>query len=192
MPVVSEDGQLLTDQADIAEDWGTYYEKLFSAAAGEEAEYEEEFKQTIEEKVKQMELTSSEREDTITQEPITYDELGKALRRLKNRKAPGGDGITNEHLKNIGPVARQAILLLLNSMISVEHVPAQHKHGVIVPIPKGGGKDASIKDNNRGITLLSCVYKLFENILLQRLDCWLKEKGVIDELQGAFQDRCSY
>ncbi len=192
-PVVSEDGHILTCAGDIAEDWAKYYEKLFrltEGEAGQQSTYDEPFREHVEREVKLMEIDSEQREHVITRHPITEDELVKAIQRLKNRKAPGCDGITNEHIKNIGPAARQAILLLFNSMVECEHIPAQYKQGLIVPIPKGG-KDASIKDNNRGITLLSCVYKLFESILLVRMDNWLKHNSVIHELQGAFQDGCS-
>ena len=156
-----------------------------------ESRYDEDFRQRIEREVKEMERDSYNRRDDVTVKSISNGELSKAPRQLKNRKAPGSDGITNEHLKNIGPITKRAILLLFNSMIWLEHVPSEYKKGVIIPIPKGGGKDASIKDNNRGITLLSCVYKLFESILLTRLDGWLRDRGVIHELQGAFQEKCS-
>ena len=42
-----------------------------------------------------------------------------------------------------------------------EHIPLQFKIGIILPIPKGD-KDKYIQDNNRGITLLSSVAKLYE------------------------------
>ena len=46
--------------------------------------------------------------------------------------------------------------------IELEKVPAHYKRGLIVPIPKPG-KDSSSKDNNRGITLLTVIYKLFDS-----------------------------
>ena len=38
---------------------------------------------------------------------------------------------------------------------------------------------------------MSCLYKVFEKIVLKRLDKWLKKHNVISNLQGAFQDSCS-
>ncbi len=66
-------------------------------------------------------------------------------------------------------------------------VPKCFKKGTIIPVPKGGGKDSSRKENNRPITLLSCVYKVFEKVLLNRLDTWLLSQGCVRQLQGAFQ-----
>ena len=60
----------------------------------------------------------------------------------------------------------------------------------MIPIPKSG-KDTSIKDNNRGITLLSVLYKLMESLILEREKIWFKDETNIDILQGANQDKCS-
>ncbi len=43
--------------------------------------------------------------------------------------------------------------------------------GIIVPVPKGRDKDLYEKDNYRGITLLSVIYKVYEKLLL----VWLNE-----------------
>ncbi len=33
--------------------------------------------------------------------------------------------------------------------------------------------------------------KLYENVYVKRLRAWVREKGLIDDLQGAAQDKCS-
>ena len=82
------------------------------------------------------------------------------------------------------------VITLMNEMVTAETLPQHYKRGLIVPIPKAR-KDPTVKVNNRGITLLSVMYKLFEMILLDRETEWLKRHDVIDELQGAGQDKCS-
>ena len=64
------------------------------------------------------------------------------------------------------------------------------KQGIIISIPKGG-KDRSVKANHRPITLLSVLYKLYEKVLLVRIDLWLKEHEKINKLQGAFYENRS-
>jgi hypothetical protein len=76
-------------------------------------------------------------------------------------------------------------------MVQLEHIPDCFKRGVICPIPKGGGKDSSKKENNRPITLLPCLYKVFEKVLLHRFDDWLSQNKKICELQGAGMSGCS-
>ena len=72
----------------------------------------------------------------------------------------------------------------------METIPEHFKKGVIVNIPKSG-KDKTIKDNNRGITLLSVIYKLFEKILISREDSFLHDNQIIDDIQSAGQRKCS-
>ena len=59
-----------------------------------------------------------------------------------------------------------------------------------MPIPKAH-RDKSIKDNNRGITLLPVLYKLLERILFKRERKWFSDNDVIAEIQGAGQAHCS-
>ena len=52
-------------------------------------------------------------------EPITLAELTVLLDKLDTSKAEGMDGVTNEMLRNTGPVARHKLLEMLNNtMIS--------------------------------------------------------------------------
>ena len=46
---------------------------------------------------------------------FTAAELDRQLRNLHRRKAPGPDGICNEHLAHLGPTARHALLRAINA-----------------------------------------------------------------------------
>ena len=41
---------------------------------------------------------------------LSLEGLEDSLRRLSAKKAPGPDGVTNEHLRRLGPAARRALL----------------------------------------------------------------------------------
>lgn len=79
---------------------------------------------------------------------------------------------------------------LMNSIIEVELIPTRYKRGLLVPLPKPN-KDHTVRDNNRGITLLPVFYKLLENALMQRKSEWLTDTDVTYYLQGAGQENCS-
>ncbi len=189
-PILGETGKMLTNNKDIAEDWRIFYEKLFTKASKGQG-YDDGFCDHVEDSLPIMEAMSVDRPSTITQTRIREQEVEKTIKTLKNNKAPGFDRITNENLKYAGPNAVCAITVIFNSMIQLEHVPQCFKKGVIVPIPKGGGKDTTQKGNNRPITLLPCMYKVFEKVLLNRMDEWLASNAIISEMQGAFQAKCS-
>ena len=120
--------------------------------------------------------------------PINEEEVRKHISKMKSNKAPGWDGITAEHIKHGGHILDHVLTWVLNTIAVSEKIPSHFKKGLIVSIPKGS-KDASIKTNNRGITLLPVLYKLLENIMLDREKDYFG--NVMNELQGAAQLKCS-
>ena len=103
-----------------------------------------------------------------TDEAPTRSEVVDALKKLKNFKSPGVDGITNEQLKNgkVGLVDR--LVYLFKKVWEEEQIPEDWSKGVIVIVGKKG--DTSHCSNNRGITLRSTTSKLLQIILLRRLN----------------------
>ena len=112
------------------------------------------------------------------------------MSKLKNNKSSGWDFITAEHLKNAGPIFTSTLTWILNSCIHNSHVPKYLKKGLLVSIPKPN-KDASIKDNNRGITLMPIFYKIFEKLMIKREYDWLQNNAVISEIQSAGKEKLS-
>ena len=84
---------------------------------------------------------------------------------LKNKKAAGFDEVTAEHIKYGGDKLLSILTALYNSISEHESVPDNMKRGVIIPIPKRA-KDASIHNNNRCITLIPIIGKIYEKLLL--------------------------
>ena len=74
--------------------------------------------------------------DPCMTECLTLRELEEALKKMKQKKAPGPDGITNEMLKHLGPGAKCTLLLIYNQSWSTGTVPTIWKEAVIRPIPK--------------------------------------------------------
>ena len=58
--------------------------------------------------------------------------------------------------------------------------------GIIIPLYKGKG-DKKDANNYRGITLLSCLGKLFTSILNVRLSKFCETNNVIGEMQAGFR-----
>ena len=83
-----------------------------------------------------------------------------------------------------------SVTWMLNSIINQEDVPSLLKKGLLVPIPKHG-KDSSLKDNNRGITLLPLFYKLLEKVIIEREKSWFAQENVIDKIQSAGKENLS-
>ena len=66
------------------------------------------------------------------------------------------------------------------------------KTGVILPLFKGKGAKADNKDNYRDITLFPALCKIYEMVLLNRLENYAKQKRLFSNLQSGFQEGVGY
>lgn len=82
-------------------------------------------------------------------------------------------------LKNGECLIIPAVHKLFNAVLQLEIYPKEWKMGYITPIFKSGDRFDS--SNYRGITIMSCVGKLFNSILNNRLDTYLNENKIISE-----------
>ena len=187
-PVVSDSGTILTDPDDIRDDWTSYYENLYKECSDES--YDDNFKGHIESELLRMRSSTRTHENMLTGGKIIPAEVLVLIKNLKNNKAAGWDGITAEELKNMGPIGVSALTWLYNSIIHQIDIPLSLKKGLLVPIPKPD-KDSSVKDNNRGITLLPVLYKLLEKIIIERENTWFVNENIIDVLQSSGKEKCS-
>ena len=60
--------------------------------------------------------------------------------------------------------------------------------GVILPLFKGKGAKANNKDNYRGITLFPTLCKIFEMVLLKRLENFAEQMGFFSNMQFGFKE----
>ena len=127
--------------------------------------------------------------DNFLDSAITLDELNLALRNLKNDKSPGSDKIINEFLKYNTDLFKKTILMIFNVLFDKGYFPDVWSTGLIIPIFKAG--DEHDVNNYRGISLLSCVGKLFTCIINNRLNKWAESQNVFDQNQYGFRDKKS-
>ena len=114
---------------------------------------------------------------------VSEEELSSVLKLTPNGKAAGGDGIPNEVLKALPPLAVEALASCFNSFLrQPEDIPAEWKTSLVVMIPKGDQIESAL--DYRPITLLSCVAKSLELVLWERV----KTLGIpLDVWQGGFR-----
>ena len=115
---------------------------------------------------------------------IDYDELKDASSILKPGKGHGIDIICNEMIKILLECYPDVLLKLFNSILSTGKVVQQWVIGMIVPIYKKGPK--SEPSNYRGVTLMSCLGKLFLSILNARLLKYAIDNKILSKKQLGF------
>jgi len=116
---------------------------------------------------------------------INMDIVLEALSIAKNNTSPGLDGITNELLKNGGDHMHRSIFVMFKKFIALEKTPKEWNRGIIVPIFKKG--DRKDLNNYRGITLTSCVSKVFNRIIAMSISKFLENSNILSEVQGGFR-----
>ena len=121
---------------------------------------------------------------------FTADEVTSNIKSLNNNKSEGNDFVKNEYIKNCPPYCVELIVKLFNLILRTGHVPYEWGVGIIVPIYKKKGSKFD-PNNYRGITLLSCLGKLFTMCLNVRLTKFLSDQSIIGEEQAAFREQYS-
>jgi hypothetical protein len=102
--------------------------------------------------------------------------LKNIINRLRNGKAPGGDCAPNILLKNISRKTTVFLIYIYNSCLKLCYFPKEWKHPVVIPILKPG-KDPSNLSNYRPIRLISSISKVFERIILKRLNTFVSTQA---------------
>ena len=118
-------------------------------------------------------------------EKFTYGELEICLDHTKNT-SPGSNNISFSMLKNSPDVVKLFMLRQFNSILSGAHIPRCWSDVLIVPIPKPG-KSMNSKEGYRPIALLNCDRKIFEAMILTRIEWWVESHSALDELQFGFR-----
>ena len=124
--------------------------------------------------------------DQILNSKITVEEIELRVNDLKNGKACGMDNILNEFIKSTFEKMKLVYVALFNKVLDTGHIPEAWTIGMIMPIYKNKG-DKGDFDNYRGITILSCLGKLFTSIINFRLNKYANEVNLINENQTGFR-----
>ena len=118
---------------------------------------------------------------------VTESKVSNIIQRLKKRKAPGTDEITAEHLFEAERELSRPIANCIREIMKTAKIPENFKCGLITPVFKGHGNKPEAPDSYRDISVLTVLCKVFEKVLIQRLDEGLRKAGIPSELQIAYQ-----
>ena len=160
MQIKDRNGTVLVDGEQIKERWKEYFEELLNEEFPRKSMLEEEPTEANLEKIKRQEVMD-------------------ALKKMKNQKAVGPDGVPVDVFKVIGEEGVDVLLDLLNCIWEKGKMPDEWRLSTLVPIFKGKG-DVQECGNYRGIALMSHVLKLWERIIEKRL------RNIVEIGEGQF------
>lgn len=127
------------------------------------------------------------RERRGVEEDISREEIKSVLRRMRDGKAAGMDGIPGEAWRYGGEDMERWIWMFCNRVWRGEGWPESWKDGIIVPIvKKGEGKSVG---HYRGVTLMPRVYTM---VLAERLREEMEGKRIVPQNQTGVRNRLSH
>ena len=133
-----------------------------------------------------IEVQPDEFDDRAFNDVFTEDEISAAIAKLKSNKAAGADYIINEFLRNCPRSLKGMLTRWFNLILVSGVVPEDWGIGIIQPIYKKKGSPCD-PDNYRGITLLSCVSKLFTSVINNRLNEYVESNRILGHEQVGFR-----
>ena len=117
---------------------------------------------------------------------FSYDELTGAIKSMNSKTSLDGLGISNKMLKVLGPKAKNIVLDLFNKCLNENSVPTLWKHSIITMILKSGQESDSL-NSYRPISTTPYLARLFERMVLHRLNIHLKTNNIIIANQSGFR-----
>lgn len=127
--------------------------------------------------------------DKFSDAPLAFnaDELYEIIANLRTKKAPGADRINNRMIKNLPNCAIDFLIDLFNACCDLYYWPDDYKFATVIPIKKSG-KNESLIESYRPISLLPAIAKLFERLLLAKLKDVVAAKSIVPPNQYGFKD----
>ena len=167
-------GNLITNQQSILSEEKKFYEKLYSKK--EQTDSNIDFFENSLPKLNENDSNSCEGE-------ITDQECIEAIKEMKNQKSPGSDGITTEFYKLFWNEIKAYFLKSINFSFQKQELTELQKQSIITLLPKPG-KDTTLLENWRHISLLNVDYKIITKVIANRIKKVLP--NIIHEYQTGF------
>lgn len=182
--IQDNNGDIITDKKEVANALGEQFEKCSSSS-----NYSPNFQKIKQNKEKNpIDFNVSSRDK---KENRSYNKNFK-LRDLKwaikksNNSTPGPDQIHYEILRHLPEETLKVLLKIINECWNSDYFPDSWREALIIPIPKPG-KDHLYPINYRPIALTSCICKVVERMVNERLIWYLEKNKILNRQQCGFR-----
>ena len=178
------DGKFITDKKQIRETWAGHFEEL--GAPSENIQFDSDFLTRVTANVQGIFTSCTVDPSGALSGPLQYEDVARVCSQLKSGVC--GVLIDYGHVRFAGPDLWILLQDVYQEFFESCMIPKSLKSGIILPLFKGKSAKANNKDNYRGITLFPTLCKIYETILLNRLDNFAAHKGFFSEVQFGFQE----
>lgn len=150
--------------------------------------YDENHKSNIENFLNSSAFENSFNQDEKIVPPFTLSELNKNLEAMNNKTSCDPMGLSNRIIKACknSLETKNCLLILLNKCLVEGKVPSNWKHSEISMLLKSGQSSTS-PGSYRPISSTPCIARLFERLVLYRLQAHLNKNNLIVTNQSGFR-----
>ena len=128
-------------------------------------------------------LTSSH--DSLKLQKVTYNDVLKSLKLLRNDCSTGYDNIPVSFIKPIAEYIASPLTFIINNLIKESKFPDQYKIARISPIPKVNNP-TELKDY-RPISILPILSKVYEKQVLHQIKDFIETQQVYSKHQSGYR-----
>lgn len=159
-------GKTFQKPEEIVDQFKKYYEALYNLPTPPSAtSHNQNMKEYLESSG--MPKLSNEAIDTL-EKPLTPEEFQLAIKQLKTGKSPGPDGFTALYYRTFGSTLEPFFIKAFETTSATRSLPKTSLEAHIVILPKEG-KDPSMCQNYRPISLLNIDVKILAKIIANRM-----------------------
>ena len=173
----------ITEENDIPDMWADHFEVLDTPTVS--LNFDNEFANSISTHIQNIFQNCINDPTGALNEPLTYEEVAGVCSNLKPRVS--GVSLDYEHVGYAGPPLWRLLFHLYQQFFENFSVSKFLKTGIILPLFKGKGAKANNEDNYRGITRFSTLCKIYEMILLNRLEKFAADIKYFSERQSTIR-----
>lgn len=182
VPTITHEGKDYVTEEEKAE---LFAKKLFNTFNEcEDVAFNPEFKNLVDKFITENEYKKS----VPNPEPkkFTMDELCNAIRKTNTKKSLDSHGISNFLLKCVTEKYKDNLLTLFNKILKDRKIPVDWKTSQITMITKSSG-DPNGLSGYRPISVTACLARLFERMILCRLQEHLRKNNILIKSQSGFR-----
>lgn len=168
------DGEVVSEQSEVAEAFAKYFSSVNIMSINDH------FGGNLSTSC----TTSSLSNDNFFLFPVLAQEVEMVIKGLKNKNSSGMDMISVKVMKSLAPFISEHLAYLINLSVTSGKFPSVLKTAKVIPVHKKN--DADDISNYRPISLLSCLSKVIERIIYDRMLNYLNKLSVITSCQHGF------
>lgn len=140
---------------------------------------------------KEIKRQNNEYYNSNLEPDIELDEIAVSIKKCKFRKAPGPDGFSAEIISKLWTNDKEILYNLYNNCFRNSIFPTEWKKAKLKIILKEETRDRTQLNSYRPIALLAVAGKIFERILIKRIQLQYIDRGLENSSQFGFRPKKS-